>query len=257
MAAELPNIRKLFVPDPGFTMFDCDLKGADAQVVAWESDDENLKAAFRAGVDIHTKNAEDLFGLRFTNLTGAARAQFRTKCKSAVHGTNYVGSPRGIAKNIGWTAHEVDQLQKRWFHEHPGIKRWHERLDLQVRSTKTITNVFGFRRIYFERVDGLLPAAAAWIGQSTTAITCSRAMVQVEERLPWVQLLLQVHDSLVGQFPISYCNPHRLSALRGALRVEAPYPDPLEIPWELSIGRASWGDGVKTEWPKPTNGAQS
>lgn len=249
MAAELPNIRKLFVPDPGFAIFDCDLKGADAQVVAWEAEDEDLKRAFRSGVDIHSKNAEDLFGLRFTQLTGAARAQFRTKCKSAVHGTNYVGSPKGIAKNIGWTVHEVDQLQKRWFHEHPRIKKWHERLEAQLARNRTITNVFGFRRIYFERVEGLLPQAAAWVGQSTTAITCSTAMVQVEERTPWVQLLLQVHDSLVGQLPLSYINPHRLSELRSALRVIAPYPDPLEIPWELKISKTSWGDGEKTPWP--------
>ena len=39
-----------------------DLTGADAQVVAWEAEDEDLKAAFRAGIPIHQKNAEEMFG---------------------------------------------------------------------------------------------------------------------------------------------------------------------------------------------------
>ena len=39
----LPNIRKIFIPDPVYILIDSDLAGADAQVVAWEADDEDLK----------------------------------------------------------------------------------------------------------------------------------------------------------------------------------------------------------------------
>ena len=39
----MPNIRKLYVPDPGYEIFDIDFSGADAQVVAWEADDKPLK----------------------------------------------------------------------------------------------------------------------------------------------------------------------------------------------------------------------
>ena len=46
----LPNIRKFIVPDPGYLIVDADLSGADAQVVAWEADDADLKEAFRDGV---------------------------------------------------------------------------------------------------------------------------------------------------------------------------------------------------------------
>ena len=43
-----PNVRQMFVPDVGFTMFDADLMQADAAVVAWEADDRPLKEGFRA-----------------------------------------------------------------------------------------------------------------------------------------------------------------------------------------------------------------
>ena len=42
---KLPNVRKMFVPDLGYVVFDCDLAGADAQVVAWEAGDDNCHPA--------------------------------------------------------------------------------------------------------------------------------------------------------------------------------------------------------------------
>ena len=57
----LPNIRKFFIPDPGMIIAECDLSGADAQVVAWEAGDEELKTAFRQGLKIHIKNCRDMF----------------------------------------------------------------------------------------------------------------------------------------------------------------------------------------------------
>src|SRR6185437_5925094 len=57
-----PNIRSMFIPDPGYIWFDGDLDRADLQVVAWEADDEMLKSALRMGADIHLMNAFVLQG---------------------------------------------------------------------------------------------------------------------------------------------------------------------------------------------------
>ena len=45
----LPNVKKMFIPDEGYTIIDADLEKADAQIVAWESGDEELKQIFREG----------------------------------------------------------------------------------------------------------------------------------------------------------------------------------------------------------------
>jgi len=59
----LPNVKKLFLPDPGYIIVDCDLAQADAQVVAWEADDDELKAIFRdPTADLHSENAKTIFG---------------------------------------------------------------------------------------------------------------------------------------------------------------------------------------------------
>lgn len=240
----LPNVRKLLVPDPGYTMFDADLKGADAQVVAWEAEDEDLKAAFRAGVDIHVKNAEDLWGAEFTKLQGYAREKKRDENKISVHLTNYGGTARAIAMVHGWTIHEADKFQKRWFSLHPGIKtKFQKRVEESITRTKTITNIYGWRRIYFGRPHECYTEALAWKPQSTVAITTYIGGIQLIERFSQVELLIQDHDNWLFQIPNDKIPP--VADIRKALSVTTPYDDPLTIPWELSCSTKSWGDCEK------------
>ena len=49
---KLPNIRRLFIPDPGQIIGDADLDRADLQVVVWEADDTELKQMLHEGVDL-------------------------------------------------------------------------------------------------------------------------------------------------------------------------------------------------------------
>lgn len=266
---ELPNIRKLFIPDPGYTLFDCDLKGADAQVVAWEADDEDLKAAFRAGVDIHEHNAEAVLGSAFTKLQGTARRIERQRYKHAVHGTNYGGRPKAIAMHpsINWTIHEAEQFQKRWFDIHPGIKEnFHEKTMAELRATKSATNAFGYRRIFFDRIDDCFTEALAWKPQSTVALITFKGAIKLyyqpafrkpgfesDERAEWaaknhihysyIDYLMQVHDSLVFQLPNNQAT--KIAEVKEGLQVVVPYADPLIIPWEIATSTKSWGDKVK------------
>lgn len=251
MSVTLPNIRKLFLPDESHTIFDVDLSGADAQVVAWEAEDEELKAAFRAGLDVHSFNAETVMGTRFSSLSkdDPKRYKLRQQSKQAVHGTNYGASARTLAQILGWTIHETELFQERWFSAHPGIRRWHERTELALRTKRMVTNAFGYRRIYFDRVDALLPQALAWIPQSTVALVCFRGAISLRRNVPDVRLLVQVHDSLVGQFP-THKTASVLPLLRRHLYNSVPYPDPLTIQWGLAMSTKSWGDCEKTKWPE-------
>lgn len=244
----LPNVRKLFIPDPGYTMFEADLSGADAQVVAWEAEDEDLKSAFRAGIDVHGKNAEDMWGAAFSQLVGEARYKKRQSCKHAVHGTNYGGSPHAIARHpaINWTVHEADQFQKRWFSIHPGIKdKFQGGVDRAIKTNRTVQNRFGFRRTFFGRIEDSYTEGLAWIPQSTVALTTFLGWFSLEEKFPQAEILLQVHDSVVFQIPTDKVPPAR--DVRKALEVVIPYSDPLIIPWGLSASTKSWGDCQKIE----------
>ena len=249
----LPNLRAMFGPDPGFTFFDMDLDRADLQVVVWEADDAMLKAALHLGADVHLLNAFVLEGKepppleelveshpRYLDYRGP-RKHLREFAKVFCHGTNYLGKARTMAANTGRTIHEIDRAQRIWFGAHPGILKWHERTIEQVRRHRFVENKFGYRWYIFDRIDdSIMPEAVAWIPQSTVSIVINKIWCSIYEQLPEVQVLLQVHDSLAGQFPT-----HKKALLMPQMlecsKILIPYEDPLIIPTGLAISESSWG----------------
>lgn len=245
---QLPNVRKLFKPSPGHLLCDVDLSGADAQVVAWEANDAELKRAFREGLDIHDFNGKSIFKEHYDRNKKLRKYTMRDELKRAVHGSNYVAGIRTLATTLGWTHEFVRTFQERWFQLHPGIRDWHRRTERDLQTQRYVRNRFGYRIVYFDRPSNLLPKALAWIPQSTVAGVCARGALQLKSRCPWVQILLQVHDSIVFQVPFREATAQRFSACHEALRVEVPYEDPLTIPWSISISDKSWGDVKKQKW---------
>lgn len=237
---KLPNIKELFIPDPGYLIADTDLDRADLQVVVWEANDEDLKAKLRAGADIHLENAKDIFG----ESQGKVK---RPLAKAGVHATNYGASARTLARALGITVKEAEYFQSRWFAAHPGIQDWHDRVLDSIQTTRSVSNKFGFRRYYFDRIEHLLPEALAWIPQSTVAIVTNRGLKNVSNNLPQVEVLLQVHDSLVWQTKIATFQIVR-PLVRKELEIVIPYDDPLIIPVGLKISATSWGDCRDCEW---------
>jgi uracil-DNA glycosylase family 4 len=268
----LPNVRRMFIPPPGHSIGEIDLAGADAQVVAWEAGDEKLKAAFRAGLKIHVVNSKDLHG----PLAGpdGKREPYYTRTKSGVHAFNYGARPGTVAKTLNLPVWEAEKFQRRWFEIHPEIKEWHRKVDSQLQATRSVTNKFGFRRIYFDRIEEILPEALAWVPQSTVAIIVNRAFINCAPSITGFQhsniplstlqrhthlrarlfslgfrIVNQVHDSLVFIYP-SVREIEALSILRELIHIIVPYDDPLVIPWGLKTSTVSWGDVEDRKWPE-------
>lgn len=230
----LPDIREMFIPDPGYTLLEYDLDRADAQVVAWEADDTELKQMFREGADIHTENAKAIWG--------TVDPSKRYLAKMGVHAVNYGAYPKRLAHALGLTLAEAEAFRNRWLDAHPAIRKWHSRIEYQLQTRRTVTNAFGFHRIYFDRPDNLLKDGLAWIPQSTVGIAINKGMLnlwQARHTLP-VQLLLQIHDSLVIQVPTVDCTPQLRDRIRQHLEVPIPYDDPLTIPVSCKLSPASW-----------------
>jgi uracil-DNA glycosylase family 4 len=238
----LPNLRSTIVPDPGYTLFNCDLERADLQVVAWEAEDAELKQMLREHEDIHTINARDLWGVQ------TVTEQQRHTGKKFVHLTNYGGKERTCAVGCHITVHQADLLQRRWFQMHPGIKAWHDRTQAFLLATRTIRNQFGYRRVYFDRIDGVLPEALAWLPQSTVSLLISLQQMAIEDACPEVEIIMQGHDSVIGQYPTKL-EAELLPRIRAASIIAVPYDDPLFIPLELSTSTSSWGEVERRAWP--------
>lgn len=253
---QLPNIRSLYKPDPGHVLLDLDMSGADAQVVAWEANDHDLKRAFRSGTKIHIKNFEDMWGRPFDEsrdkriIPAGHNYTPYDSMKRAVHATNYSGSPRTLAATLGWKFAEAKSFQDRWFQRHPGIKEWQRRVELQLNTTRKISNKFNYSITYFDRPGGLLPEALAWIPQSTVAILAARAFTAIEEKLWWLDTppLAQVHDSILIQIPESRYTTKDLKEIHTLVHQPVPYGDPLLIQWGISASHESWGSVKKINW---------
>lgn len=244
--ATLPNIKKMFIPDAGMMLFDADLSGADAQVVAWEADDAVLKTLFRSGANVHIHNAKAVFGNDWDSAAGHPKAlgtpkgQMYYDTKRGVHLTNYLGSAKTLASVLGWTTARAQGFQASWFSSHPGILDWHIRTRESLRTEHLARNAFGYHRIYFGRPDDCLSEAIAWIPQSTIAINCRRGMLQLEKHCPWVEILLQTHDSTTFQVPLRHAD--KIDEIQAGLTILIPYSDSLTIKWKLTRSMVSWGD---------------
>lgn len=242
----IPNVKMNFIPDPDYTIIDVDLEQADAQVVAWEADCKRLKDIFKDPLkDFHSENAfgffEDMKGEvveRYETVTPdgiivKATDPFRSPLKAGAHATNYRTTPPTLAKTLSCSVDEAHDFISTWFNLNPEIKEWHMRTEQELLSRGYIENKFGYRRRFLGRIDTKkLQEAQAWVPQSTVGLVINKGWDRIEKRInktqDHVQVLMQVHDSLVMQAK-TVDLPHLLPEIKDCMLVEIPYNDPLTI----------------------------
>jgi len=234
----LPNLRQCFIPDAGKMIADIDLERADLQVVIWEADDDELKDIIKSGLNYHIENAKAIFG--GNPVKSSAPDSPYHKAKAGVHAVNYGCKPKTLAGVLGITVSEADRFIQRWFEAHPKIKKWHIRIEEELMATRSVSNKFGNKIRYFDRMSGLLPQALAWVPQSTVGLVINKGWANVADNLPWVDVLMQVHDSLVVQFPVSRKDDSQ--QILDQMTIIIPYADPLRIPCSMKASFNNWGE---------------
>ena len=270
-----PPIRTLFIPDPGYTICASDLDRADAQVVAWDSGCERMKTILKENLDIHLFNAGQMYKrdvpldrLRDPEQVKVLKRELkreRQAAKAGGHATNYLVHEKTLAETLGISRTEAETFIKKYFVLYPEVKLWHDRIYSSLIKTQTIKNAFGFRRVFFGRINqDLLKEAVSWIPQSTVALVINKAwkaLAELAETLPqsmhfkdeWngslldIEVLLQVHDELIYELKSSKLKELK-PKIKKAFEVEVPYPDPLIIPSGLKTSIQSWGHCEEEEW---------
>src|SRR3990172_6527102 len=259
-----PPVRNMFIPDPGWVWFDIDLAGADAQVVAWDAGDEDLKQAFRDKVKIHVKNGSDIWGkdVMFSKDAGGKTEPYYTRVKRGVHLTNYGGTVPTLARKCGMSNPEADKFQTTWLQIlHPSIAEWHERKMFEMQTTGRTSNKFGYSIDWFDRPSmEIWRRSLAWTPQSTIAHVTEEAMIRLDEECErnayfkkGFRFTMQVHDSLdfiVKLDLIPAIMPRVYTILHS---IVIPYDDPLIIPWGIKRSRISWGECKDITWESVTN----
>lgn len=237
---ELPNVRKLFIPDPGHIVADIDLDSADLRIVTWESDCPWMKDHFKNGRKPYIEVMREYY--KDNTMTKNSHPREYGMFKSLCHGTNYLGTAEGIAPRIGLNVHETERIQKWYFSLAPEIRKWQDEIKKQVTKRRFVQNAFGYRTYFFDRIEGtIFNQAVAWIPQSTVACLINRIWDALVREIAELEVLLQVHDSLVMQFPSVHGDAMLRRIVEVGNTVLVPYADPLHIPVGIASSSESWG----------------
>lgn len=146
---------------------------------------------------------------------------YRQLSKKGGHGTNYYGTPRTMAKHLHTNAKLIEGFQHNYFTAFPAIPLWHNYVIKQIKETGTLTTLFGRRRMFFGRGNDASThrKAIAYDPQSCTGEQIDRGLYQVWKAFPQVQLLNQVHDSILLQVPFREV-PEIVPAILDIMKVE-------------------------------------
>lgn len=243
----LPSeFKKFLVPDPGYVFLELDKRQAEWVVVAFLTGDANMMAAFEQGIDVHTHTAHLMYNvphevIKLDNkLIGhSSDAQMimelrlsdpilkdyaysfprtmsvRQAGKKSNHGLNYDEGYRGFAMTYEIDEKEAKRIYELYHKIYPGIKIWYEAIQRQLRAGRTLTNCFG-RKVRFlgQWGDDLFKSAYSMLPQSTVVDSLNQGMERTYED-KWitkelnVDILAQVHDSILMQVPIDFVKDER------------------------------------------------
>lgn len=223
-----PSMRRMFCADDGFRMVSTDLEQAESRLVAglvWQATGDEAYWNACLSSDLHTQvcrmtwpelgwNGDPKHDRQIADqpCREINTYSYRDVAKRLGHGSNYRGSPFGIAQAVGMPPQIVEDFQHRYFAAFPAIPLWHASVRRDLLERQYLDTPLGRRRWFFSRPteDSTLREAIAFVPQSTVGELLNLIMWKVwrrslqppghEQRLP-IQLLLQNHDAFAFQTP--------------------------------------------------------
>jgi len=203
------RLREGLIPHSGERCFvAADYSQIELRVLAHLCGDERLLDIFRSNRDIHTETAALLFGLEPSFIT----PELRRIAKMVNFGILYGMSSFGLAQRMGMSRTEASNIINRYFDALPGVSSFIEDTYENAKKNGYTKTLFGRIRPLSEvtTVNGRGAGALKRVAinspiQGTAADIAKIAMIRFYDRVvkgdPDVDLMLQVHDSLVCECP--------------------------------------------------------
>src|SRR5215475_8551297 len=210
------SLRSIFIADPGMKMGYFDAEQGESRVVgAIEynlfEDGRYLDAC--EGGDLHTSVAKLVWpdlpwpGTPSSDRKFAEQPYYRHydrrfMCKKIGHGTNYGGKPGTLASQAKVDPTLVEEFQPKYFKAFPAHQEWHKWVARELQQTGVLVSLAGRKRHFLGRRNdpAVLREAIAYDPQGSLADIVNQGMLQVW-RAGDCQLLMQIHDAIVVQYP--------------------------------------------------------
>lgn len=240
------QIRKCFVPDSKEDfILSADYSQIELRILAHISNADNLIEAFVNNLDIHTKTAMDVFGVKKEDVTSLMRRQ----AKAVNFGIIYGISAFGLSENLGIETKEAKKFIDTYLESYPGIKEFMDRIVKAAKLNGYVETIFKRRRYipeltsrnFNERSFGERTAMNAPI-QGSAADIIKIAMINVNQRIKKEnlksKLLIQVHDELI--FTVK---AFELETMKEIVKTEMENAVELKVPLKVDINYGhNWYD---------------
>ncbi len=239
------EIRAAFVAEPGWTLLSADYSQIELRLLAHFSEDPVLLEAFGKGEDIHSRTAQEVFGVGPL----AQTPEHRRVAKVINFGIIYGLSAFGLAQQLGIDQKEAAKFIAAYFERYRGVKTYLDRSLAEVRKT-------GFTRTLFGRIRPIPEINAQQMNlrsfaertalntplQGTAADLIKLAMIEIARQLPAQKLrakmILQVHDELLFEAP-----QDELARLRALVKPAMEQVHALKVPLVVDLKAGpNWRD---------------
>jgi DNA polymerase-1 len=232
------RIRSAFVAQPGWRLISADYSQIELRVLAHMSEDPVLLEAFSRDEDIHSRTAQEIFGIP----PGLQTHEHRRLAKAINYGVIYGLSSFGLAERTGTSKTEAQRYIDEYFQCYRKVKEFLERTVEEARETGRVRTAFGRLRPIPEISSPDAPArnraereAMNTPLQGTAADLMKLAMVKVHARLRrermQTRMILTVHDELVFEAPEA-----ELDSARALVKAEMEGAHPMRVPLRVDIG---------------------
>ena len=239
------QIRAAFVAQEGRVLMSADYSQIELRIMAHFSKDPVLVEAFRKGEDVHSRTAQEVFGVGPLMQT----AEHRRAAKVINFGIIYGLSPFGLAQQLGIEQKEAAQFIHAYFTRYRGVKEYLDTSLAETRKTGVAKTLFGRIRpipeIHSPQVQLRNFAERTALNsplQGTAADLIKLAMISIDERIRdkklAARMILQVHDELLFEAPVK-----EKEALEKLVRQEMEGVHKLIVPVVVEIGTGpNWRD---------------
>ena len=244
------KIRRAFIADRGYKLVSADYSQIELRLLAEIAGIEQLRKAFRDGLDIHAMTASEMFGVPVKNMP----AEVRRRAKAINFGIIYGISAFGLANQLGIEREEAGAYIRKYFERFPGIRDYIEETKAFAKKHGFVETLFG-RKCHYPDIGASNASIRAFNEraainarlQGTAADIIRRAMIRMDGALTKkklnAQMLLQVHDELVFEVPDA--EVEKTLPVVTAVMVEAPLPAlSLSVPLQVEAHAADNWDAA-------------
>lgn len=210
------RLRRIFEADPGMKFAYIDLEQAESRLVGAICYNKfsltNYLDACESG-DLHTTvcrmtnpqlnwSGDPKIDKEIAERPFYRQHSFRHMAKVLGHGTNYLGQPHTMEKHTKVPQPIIKNFQLSYFVAFPEIPIWHESVARTIKEEGKLISLTGRQRQFFgRRTDPTtIREAVAFDPQGSVADILNQGMLNVW-RANIVQLLLQIHDAVLIQYP--------------------------------------------------------